>query len=103
MKRVIDGKVYNTETAECIGDWSNGCNGGDFDQCSESLYKTKKGQFFTVGSGGARSKYSRSYGADSVGGGEGMELLSEEDALAWCEDHGVDADVIAKHFKVQEG
>jgi hypothetical protein len=32
-----------------------------------------------------------------------MELLSEAEALAWCEDHDVDADVIAKHFKVQEG
>jgi hypothetical protein len=32
-----------------------------------------------------------------------MELLSESEALAWCENHDVDADVIAKYFKVQEG
>jgi hypothetical protein len=103
MKKVINGKVCDTEAAECVGDWSNGCNYGDFDQCSESLYKTKKGQFFTAGSGGARSKYSRSCGTNSVGGGEGIELLSEAEALTWCEEHDVDADVVAKYFKVQEG
>lgn len=103
MKRVINGRVYNTETAECIDDWDNGCNFGDFNQCDESLYKTRKGQFFTAGSGGARSKYSHSCGTNSVGGGEGMELLSEARALSWCEEHDVNAGVIAKYFKVQEG
>jgi len=103
MKKVIDGKVYNTETATEVGSWDNGCNGGDFDQCSVALYKSKAGQFFLAGSGGARSKYSRSCGTNLVGGGEGMELLSEAEALAWCEEHDVDADEIAKHFAVTDG
>jgi hypothetical protein len=103
MKKVIDGKVYDTKTAECIGNWDNGCYGGDFHRCEESLYKTKNGQFFIAGEGGAMSKYSQSSGENSWGGGEGMELLSEAEALAWCEDHDIDADDIAKHFKVQEG
>jgi hypothetical protein len=103
MKRVIDGKVYNTETAECIGEWSNGCYSSDFDACEESLYETPKGQFFVTGSGGPRSKYSKASGSNSQSGGEGMELLSRAEALTWCEDHDIDADVIAKHFKVQEG
>jgi hypothetical protein len=103
MKKVIDGKVYNTETADVIAGWSNDLGGGDFNQCEESLYKTKKGQFFVAGSGGAMSRYSVSCGNNSWGGGEGMELLSEAEALAWCEEHDVDADEIAKHFKVQEG
>ena len=30
MKKVIDGKVYNTETAEHIGNWSNGYYCNDF-------------------------------------------------------------------------
>jgi hypothetical protein len=103
MKRVIDGKVYNTKTAECIGDWDNGCYGNDLDACEESLYKTKKGQFFVAGSGGPRSKYSQSSGSNSWSGGEGMALLSEAEALAWCEDHDIDADVIAECFNIQEG
>ncbi len=103
MKRVIDGKVYNTKTAICIGEWDNGCYANDFHACEESLYKTQKGQFFTAGSGGALSKYSQSSGQNSWEEGEGMKLLTYDQALVWCEDHDIDADTIAKYFKVQEG
>ena len=103
MKKVINGKVFDTKTAECIGEWSTGGSGNDFHYCEESLYKTKKGQFFTAGSGGAMSRYAKSCGQNSWGGGDGMELLSEAEALAWCEEYDVDADDIAEHFKVQEG
>jgi len=103
MKKVINGKVYNTETAEEVGSWSNGCNGGDFDQCSESLYKSKAGQYFLAGSGGARSKYSKSCDQNSTCGSNGMELLSEDEALVWCEEHDVDAEEIAKHFAITDG
>jgi len=103
MKQVIDGKVYNTETATKIANWWNGCGYGDLDYCAESLYRTKKGQFFTAGDGGPRSKYSESTGQNSWSGGEGIELLSESAALAWCEDHNIEAEVIAKHFNLQEG
>ena len=43
MKKIIDGKTYNTETAEEIGSYDNGLGARDFRHCKESLYKTKRG------------------------------------------------------------
>ena len=86
MKQVIDGKIYNTETAELIHEWDNGLYGNDFGQCEESLYKTKKGAYFIAGSGGAMSKYAKSYG-NNTGGSEGIEVVTEKEAMAWLEEH----------------
>jgi hypothetical protein len=101
MKKVIDGKVYNTETAEKIGHWWNGYSNTDFNNCEESLYKTKKGQFFIAGEGGAFSKYSVSCG-NGRGGGSGIVLLSENEAREWAEEH-LDADDVEANFTVEEG
>ena len=51
MKKVINGKIYNTETATLIHQWDNGRR-GDFSSCEEDLYRTKKGAFFIHGEGG---------------------------------------------------
>ena len=40
MKRIINGKSYNTETAEELARGDNGLY-GDFGYCRESLYRTK--------------------------------------------------------------
>lgn len=56
MKKTINRKVYNTDTAELIA----GVNVGTFGDPAgyeEALYKTKKGLFFLYGKGGAESKY----------------------------------------------
>lgn len=37
MKRVIDGKRYDTETAELVAEASAICSGSDFDYWEESL------------------------------------------------------------------
>ena len=44
MKKIIDGKVYNTETADSIGSYWNGYDPRDFHYEELTLYKTKKGQ-----------------------------------------------------------
>ena len=103
MKQVIGGKRYNTDTAEYIAEWSSGYP-NDFSYLEESLYKTKKGQYFIAGEGGAMSSYAVSVGdGSSRGGGHAIRLLSEEDALSWCEENNIDADVIATHFEIEEG
>lgn len=103
MKKVINGKVYNTETATQIANWDNGVYGSDFNACDESLYVTKKGTYFVAGEGGALSRWSESCGSNGRQGGEGMEVLTKAEALEWCETHDVDADTIAEHFEVEEG
>ena len=85
MKRVINGKAYDTEKAECIATWSNSYYPGDFHFCEESLYRTKKGAWFVAGSGGPMSKYARSLGSNSWGGGDGLEPISEKEAQEWLE------------------
>lgn len=86
MKRVIDGKIYDTETAEELHAWSNHLSGSDFNHCEESLYLTKKGAFFLAGSGGPMSKYSESNGNSTLGS-SGISVLTEAEAVAWLEDH----------------
>jgi len=70
MRKVIESKVYDTETAELIFEWDNGCLGGDFNSCEEALYKTKKGAWFIAGSGWPMSRYAVQLGSNNVGGGE---------------------------------
>lgn len=104
MKRVINGKMYNTDTAEEVAAWDNGIYGRDFRTCEKRLFLTKKGQYFVAGSGGPMSEYAERCGS-STGGGSGIELLHSKKAAAkWCEDLGL-TDVLEDHFSdcIEEG
>ncbi len=103
MKQIINGKSYNTETADFIAEWDNGYYGGDFHRCSENLYQTKKGQYFIHGNGGAMSSYAQSSG-NMVVGGERIRLITKEEALKWCENHNCFNEA-EEHFKdmIKEG
>lgn len=90
MKKVINGKLYNTESAKKLGYWSNGLGYDDFAFCEETLYKTKSGQYFLHGAGGGNSKYGEWHG-NSGGPGEVIRPYTEADAKEWCEEH-LDAD-----------
>ena len=45
MKKIIDGKLYDTETAECLGFYQH-FDGNTFHYLREALYRTKKGTYF---------------------------------------------------------
>ena len=64
MKKIINGRLYDTDTAILIGYWDNGYGAGDFHKCYEELYRKKNGEFFLYGSGGAMTVY-----ADPCAGG----------------------------------
>jgi hypothetical protein len=85
MKKVIDGKVYNTETAEAVYSWDNGHYAGDFKQCEETLYRTKKGVFFLYGEGGPMSKYAVPVGNNARGYGSDIEVMTDNEAVLWLE------------------
>ena len=80
MKKVIDKKLYDTETAEVIYEWENAYFPNDFHFCAETLYRTKKGAWFIYGTGGALSSYRRQAGSNSWCGGEGITALSGDEA-----------------------
>ena len=82
MKKIINGRLYNTETAKEIGDWDNGYMG--FERCVEILYQKKNGEFFLYGSGGPMSKYSESCDG-GWSGGTVIIPLTENEAMLWVE------------------
>lgn len=102
MKKIIDGKMYDTEKAEWVASSSYGNGWGDFNYESETLYITKNGQWFLSGEGGPLSKYSISVGMNQTSGSEVIELYSEEEAKLFIEENG-DTDTYEKYFEVEEG
>ena len=97
MKRIIDGKVYNTDTATEVAHFWNGLGGSDFRNVRESLYVTKKGNWFLCGSGGPMSKYAVSNGNTTS---EGSDILpiSKADAMRWLESYD-ETEAIEKYFQ----
>ena len=101
MKRIINGKIYNTEAATRVGNFASAYGPGDFRYEDTDLYKTKKGAWFISGEGGPLSRWSQPCG-NGQRGGSGIEVMTTAEALAWAEFAGIDADVIAEHFTVIE-
>lgn len=96
MKKIINGKLYNTETATELGDFWNGLSTSDFRNLSETLYRKKNGEFFLYGQGGAMTEYSQPVG-DMTGGGEKIIPFTEEQARNWAEKR-LDADEYIEIF-----
>lgn len=96
MKRIIDGKTYNTKTATLICDTSNEYSRSDFKFESSDLYVTKKGAYFIAGSGGALSRFVRRV-SDGYCGGEGIIPITRKGALSVCESYG-DSDDVEEFF-----
>lgn len=102
IKRVIDGKVYDTETAEQICDCgSHGYSSRDFKWHDTYLYRTKNGAFFLAGEGGPMTMWAQQSG-NGVGYGEGIRALSEAEAREYAERAEMDPGEMAKYFKIEE-
>ncbi len=97
MKKIIEGRVYNTDTAELVGEWANTYNTRDFNFCIENLYRKKTGEFFIHGRGGPMSRYAVSVGGNAMSGSEQIKPISFEYAKQWAEEH-LTADEYEKLF-----
>jgi len=103
MKKIIDHKVYNTETAELITSNDNGLSRSDFNVIEKNLYRTKRGQFFLHVFGGANTSYAtKSNGFSSEG--ETIELINNEEALEILIEWG-EIELVEKMFPgvIEEG
>lgn len=87
MKKIVNGKIYDTATAERVGSWSSNRSTSDFSYCSEDLYRKRTGEFFLHGEGGATSKYAVSCGNNEWGYGKQIIPLSYDAARKWAEEH----------------
>ena len=87
MKKVINGLLYNTDTAKEIASCSNGYSSSDFNYCKETLYKTNNGRYFLYGRGGANTRYRTQVGSNTWSSGENIIALSLDSALSWAESY----------------
>ena len=84
MKKIIDGKRYDTDTAEHLCSLPSVEDTTNFNWHATSLYQTKNGAFFIAGEGNASSIWASSEGS-------GIRVTSPVDArmhleLAGCEE-----------------
>ncbi len=100
MKQVIEGKMYNTETATKIADYQYS-HRGDFNWFVETLYQTKKGNWFIAGEGGANTHYKIRSG-EGFQGSECIDPLTRKEVLEWCERNRIDADIVEQYFDIEE-
>lgn len=85
MKKVIEGALYNTDTAKELGCVEPaGYNSSDFDYFCETLYRTKSGKYFLHGEGHGNSRYGEWHG-NSVGWGEQIRPYTPGEAREWAE------------------
>ena len=96
MKKIINGRKYDTGTAELVGDYSYS-NPSDFHYVLELLYRKKTGEFFLYGEGGAASVYAEAAGPNERCGGEKIIPFTIEEAKEWAEHH-LDADKYEELF-----
>lgn len=101
MRKVINGKMYDTETATELGSHSFS-HRGDFHFYEETLYRKKTGEFFLYGEGGPLTQYARTVGLNEWSGGERIMPYSYKEAQKWAEDN-LDADDYEEIFgKIDE-
>ena len=83
MRKIIDGRVYDSDKAQEIGSWHNGESG--INEIEETLCRNKAGRYFLHGSGGANTKYARNLDNDRWGGGEKIIPMDDQAAREWAE------------------
>lgn len=88
MKKIINGKKYDTDTAEFVCFTSYGNGSSDFRHWSEELYRKKTGEYFIYGEGGALSKYACSVAQNEMCGSEQIKPVSYEYAQKFVEEYG---------------
>ena len=88
MRKIIDGKVYDTTTATEICDISpSGYSQNDFNHEDTRLYRSPKGAYFVAGNGGARSRWAHPVGQNGSTDGDGLVLIDETEARSLTEQH----------------
>lgn len=87
MKKIINSKQYNTETAKKCGEYEPNPYRSDFNWFCETLYQKKNGEFFLHGDGNANSRYSKSCGQNEWCGDEKIIPLTYQEAQEWAERH----------------
>ena len=104
MRKIIDKKVYNTETATQLACMDNGRHATDFTFYEAALYRTKRGNLFLWESGGAMSKMSVYLGNNSSGGSSDIKALDKYEAYEvlaeWQTNNDISVDTMLDACKI---
>jgi hypothetical protein len=84
MKKIINHKLYNTETATEIARWDNELPANNINAIKETLFRTARGAYFLHYWGGAVTDYAESYGVTSSEN-SGIKALNSAEAYEWLE------------------
>ena len=87
MKKIINGRSYDTNTARKVVTYSSPGSWRDFSHWEETLYQKRTGEFFLHGEGGAMTRYAEKIDTNSWSFGERIMPLSYTEAQKWAEDH----------------
>ena len=85
MKKIIDGRRYDTDTATLLGSNSYSGSVRDFAWWEETLYVKRTGEYFLLGEGGPATKYATQIDRNNWSGGWRIMPLTIEEAKAWTE------------------
>tara|TARA_Y100000310_G_C20541072_1_gene743324 strand:- start:338 stop:649 length:312 start_codon:yes stop_codon:yes gene_type:complete len=96
MKRIVDGLVYDTETATKVAEWRTGY-GRAFYAFDEAIFVTKNGRWFRAGHGGPKTVYRQQAGVNTYSSGWGLIPLTDDEALQLLETRG-EIKAIEEHF-----
>lgn len=86
MRQIINGRMYNTETAKEIAYYWNGYATSDFKNETTRLYRKKTGEYFFYIIGGAMSSAAEWHG-NYCTGGEKIVPTTEAEAREFCEEN----------------
>lgn len=98
--KIINGKRYNTETAEHICYHGNNLGKSDFNAINMDLYRTPKGAWFVQGWGGAATRYHHQDGG-MYSGQESIWPVSNQEAQSIMEDAGA-VDALEQYCAVED-
>ena len=90
MKKVINGKVYDTNTATRVAEYWNGKPYNDLGYVVEDLYRKRSGEYFLYGEGGPATIYGRTVDEGIRCGTWQIKPLTEIEAKTWGKERRVE-------------
>lgn len=95
MKKIINGKLYNADTARVICELESNAYVSDFEWHETYLYRTKNGAFFIAGRGNAASIWAEPCCGGGHTNGEGLRVIDDLEARQYMEAADCDVDEFA--------
>ena len=95
MKLTIKAQVYDTQKAKLVAKVAHE-GAAKLRSVVETLYRSRNGNWFLHGKGGALTEYAQ-HRADTITAGERITPFTEDEALDWCE-LNLAQSAIERHF-----